>query len=111
MGFIPARFYTNWSYAFGAYFFPAVSGGYLICKNQYLDLPETKMNKKLILGLALVLVLVSGAFISVLAAEIAPSCWAGFCPAPATDMDRPDAPCQGAYRYGPTTPDPMGSPG
>ena len=51
-------------------------------------------------------------------ANIGPMCWAGFCPAQKSDVDltrrdadKPDATCQGAYRYGPTTPDPMGSPG
>jgi len=76
------------------------------------------MRKKLILGLALAAVLISAPFIWAQAGNVSASCWAGFCPAwqsntdqAQRDMDRPEAPCQGAYRYGPTTPEPMGSPG
>jgi len=75
------------------------------------------MNKKLILGLALAVVLVSGAFVGA-QADCAlgcphislPSCW-GNCAQQTRDLDRPDATCQGAFKFGPTTPDPMGSPG
>jgi len=76
------------------------------------------MSKTLILGLALAAVLISGPFIGARADYVSVSCWAGFCPGgqgnvydPNRDMDRPDATCQGAYRYGPTTPEPMGAPG
>jgi hypothetical protein len=76
------------------------------------------MTKKLIFGLALATVLISSPFIGAKADNIAPSCWAGFCPdvqsdmdQPKRDMDKPDATGQGEYRYGPTTPEPMGSPG
>lgn len=76
------------------------------------------MSKKLIFGLALATVLISGLFIGAKADNIAPSCWAGFCPdvqsdmdQPQRDMDKSNATCQGADRYGPTTPEPMGSPG
>jgi|GEM_PF-3012119 hypothetical protein len=80
---------------------------------------ESKMSKKLILGLALASVLVGGSFIGAKADDIGRSCWAGFCPAQQSDMDRapqrdydkPNATCQGADQYGPTTPEPMGSPG
>jgi len=74
------------------------------------------MNKKLILGLALAVVLVSGAFISAQAdcgclPHISmPSCF-GNCAQQARDYDRPDQTCQGAYKVGPTTPEFMGSPG
>jgi len=74
------------------------------------------MSKKLIFGLALAIVLISGPFIGAQADSIGPSCWAGFCPAQnrdmdqaQRDMDKPNATCQGAYQYGPTTPEPMGS--
>jgi hypothetical protein len=75
---------------------------------------EIKMSKKLILGLALALVLVSGAFVGAQAdcnfgclPHISlPSCF-GNC-SQATDLDRPDATCQGAHNYGPTTPSVMG---
>ena len=46
------------------------------------------MSKKLILGLALASVLVSGPFIGAKADDISASCWAGFCPAQPSDMDR-----------------------
>ncbi len=74
------------------------------------------MNKKLILGLALAIVLVSGSLFSAQAdcgclPHISlPTCLS--CQAPAArDYDRPDATCQGAFQYGPTTPEVMGSPG
>ena len=74
------------------------------------------MSKKLILGLAMASVLVGGPFIGAKADDISASCWAGFCPAqprdmdqaPQRDYDKPDATRQGAYRYGPATPEPMG---
>ncbi len=73
------------------------------------------MNKKIILGLALAVVLMSGAFVSAQAdcgclPHISlPTCSA--CQAPARDYDKPCATCQGAYQFGPTTPEFMGSPG
>jgi hypothetical protein len=84
-----------------------------------LDFPEIKMSKRLILGLALASVLIGGPFFKAYADNIGPSCWAGFCPAQPQrdmdqsnrDMDKPDATRQGADQYGPTTPDPAGSPG
>ncbi len=78
------------------------------------------MNKKLVLGLALALVLVSGSFIGAQAEcgfgclpHISlPSCLScGGAADRDRDRDRSEATCQGAYSYGPTTPDPMGSPG
>ena len=76
------------------------------------------MNKKFLFALALAVVLVSGAFAGALAdcaycspQFSAPSCYSGNCAAMQRDYDKPDATCQGAYRYGPVTPDPMGSPG
>jgi hypothetical protein len=80
------------------------------------------MNKKLILGLALALVLVGGSFMSA-HAECAfgclphislslPTCFS--CArnvARDRDMDRPEATCQGAYNFGPATPEPMGAVG
>ena len=83
------------------------------------------MSKKLIIGLALAAVLISGPFIGARADYVSESCWAGFCPGgkgnvydprrdtdqPQRDMDKSNATCQGADRYGPTTPEPMGSPG
>ena len=78
------------------------------------------MSRKLIFALALAVVLVSGAFAGAQAEcnfcfpHISlPSCWTGFC-APAAadrDFDRPDLTCQGAYHYGPTVPEYMGSTG
>ena len=73
------------------------------------------MSKKLILGLALASVLVGGPFTGAKADDISASCWAGFCPAQPSDMDRaqrdydkPDATRQGPDRYGPAAPEPMG---
>jgi len=75
------------------------------------------MSKKLILGLALAAVLISGPFIGA-QASTSEACWAGFCSAQQSDMDqsnrdmdKPNATCQGAYQYGPTAPQPMGAPG
>ncbi|MGA3114550.1 MAG: hypothetical protein ABSF90_08990 [Syntrophobacteraceae bacterium] len=71
------------------------------------------MNKKLILGLALAVVLVSGSLFSAQAEcsfgclpHISLSSCLGNCAAAAQnkDMDRPDATCQGAYNYGPVAP-------
>ncbi|MGO9020009.1 MAG: hypothetical protein ACLQVJ_16860 [Syntrophobacteraceae bacterium] len=53
------------------------------------------MSKKLILGLALAVVLVSGSLFSAQAAK---------------DNDRPNATCQGEYKFGPSTPNPLGAP-
>jgi hypothetical protein len=85
---------------------------------------RSKMSKKLIFGLALATVLISGSFIGAQADRIGPMCWAGSCPdvqsdvdQPKRDMDRtnrdmdkPDATGQGTYQYGPTTPSPFPSP-
>lgn len=75
------------------------------------------MNKRLILGLALALVLVSGTFIGAQAdcgclPHISlPSCLScgGTSSNVNRDMDRPEATCQGAYNYGPTAPIVMGA--
>jgi hypothetical protein len=73
------------------------------------------MSKKLILGLALAVVLVSGLFVNAQAdcgclPHISlPSCLS--CQAPARDYDQPSQTCQGAFRYGPSAPTFMGSPG
>jgi hypothetical protein len=74
------------------------------------------MNKKLILGLALAVVLMSGALFSAQAdcgclPHISlPSCLS--CQqAPVRDFDRPAATCQGAYQFGPAAPIVMGGPG
>ncbi len=73
------------------------------------------MNKKFILGLALAVVLVSGAFYGAQAdcgclPHISmPSCFS--CAQQSRDFDRPDATCQGAFKYGPTVPEYMGSAG
>ncbi len=78
------------------------------------------MNKKLIFAFALAVVLISGAFAGAQAECLSgclphismPSCFFGACNnVQARDYDRPDLTCQGAYRVGPTTPEPMGSPG
>ncbi|MFZ0927045.1 MAG: hypothetical protein WAN11_00480 [Syntrophobacteraceae bacterium] len=71
------------------------------------------MNKKLIFGLALAVVLVSGSLFSAQAAcsfgclpYISLASCLGHCAAAPQnkDMDRPDATCQGAYSYGPVAP-------
>ena len=77
------------------------------------------MSKKLIFGLALALVLVSGSFFGAQAdcgfgclPHISLPCFS--CAQAADrdrrDLDRSEATCQGAYSYGPKTPEPMGSP-
>lgn len=77
------------------------------------------MSKKLILGLALALVLVSGSFFGARAecsscapqANLSSSC--ASCSGQSSfnrDMDRAEATCQGAYNYGPTAPIIMGAP-
>ena len=77
------------------------------------------MNKTLILGLALAVVLVSGSLFSAQA-----ECFNGclphisipnLCTACASrvadrDFDRPDATCQGALQYGPKAPEVMATP-
>ena len=75
------------------------------------------MSRKLVLGLALALVLVSGGFLGAQAdcactpQVIAPSCSLCNSGGPfARDLDRSEATCQGAYNSGPTTPWVMGSP-
>jgi hypothetical protein len=74
------------------------------------------MSKKLILGLALAVVLVSGAFIGAqadcgclphISMPSCLSCNGGG--ASARDLDRSEATCQGAYNFGPTTPWVMGA--
>ncbi len=76
------------------------------------------MSKKLVLGLALALVLVSGSFLGVqadcgcLPHISVPSC--SSCGTPAVvdrDRDRAEATCQGAFNYGPQTPIYMGTTG
>ncbi|HYA43904.1 MAG TPA: hypothetical protein VEF34_21605 [Syntrophobacteraceae bacterium] len=72
------------------------------------------MSKKLILGLALAMVLVSGLFVNAQAGCFGclhwPSCLT--CQqATDRDLDRPDATCQGAFNYGPTVPQFMGNAG
>jgi hypothetical protein len=75
------------------------------------------MNKQIIIGLALALVLVSGLFVNARAdcgclPQISQSsCLSCQQQAQDRDYDNPNATCQGADRYGPATPDPMGSPG
>jgi len=72
------------------------------------------MSKKLILGLALAVVLVSGSFFGAQAdcgclPHISlPSCLTCNGSATARDMDRAEATCQGAYNFGPTAPWVMG---
>jgi len=77
---------------------------------------EIGIRKIVVVGLALVVVLVTGFVISA-QAECAFGCLAHInLPSCSTcrqaqdkDYDRPDATCEGAYRYGTTTPEPMGS--
>jgi hypothetical protein len=66
----------------------------------------------MIVGLALAVLLVSGSLFSAQAdcgclPHISMPCLGG-CQTPARDYDRPNAQCQGAYQYGPVTPEPMG---
>ena len=66
------------------------------------------MSKKLILGVALSLVLASGAFAGVRAQGCS------LCNQNTSiqrDLDRPEAVCQGAYNYGPKAPVVMGTTG
>ncbi len=76
------------------------------------------MSKRLVLGLALALVLISGPFFGAqadcgcLPHVSVPSCLS--CGQPAAvdrDLDRPEATCQGAYNYGPRAPAIMGNTG
>lgn len=102
-------------YVFFSRFHTAISFGCNIWNNKHLYSREIEMTKGLILGLALAVVLVSGSFFGALAdcgcqPNISTPCTSCAQP-PARDYDRPDAQCQGAYQYGPVTPDPMGSPG
>ncbi|MDR3555746.1 MAG: hypothetical protein P4L55_13390 [Syntrophobacteraceae bacterium] len=66
-----------------------------------------RMNKKLIMGLAVAMVLVSGAFIN--AGAQCATCF----PRISAAVARPplNASCQGAFHYGPETPIPMGTVG
>ncbi len=77
------------------------------------------MNKKLIVVLALAVVLVSGFTLNA-QAGCGLTCLGPDTNVqsrdidrtpPVRDMDRPNANCQGAYNYGPRTPEPMGSTG
>jgi hypothetical protein len=73
------------------------------------------MNKKLIFGLTLAVVLVSGALISAQAEclgclpHVGQQSCMGCQSQPGRDLDRSDATCQGALRFGPTAPEFMGS--
>ncbi len=73
------------------------------------------MSKKLILGVALALVLVSGSFFGAQACGFGclPRISCSSCGDKAAntnrDLDRSEATCQGAYSYGPTTPWVMGA--
>ena len=77
------------------------------------------MNKTLILALALAVVFVSGSFVTAgadcgcLPHITLPSCLS--CSQNVVkedrDYDRPDATCQGAFHFGPTTPEFMAAPG
>jgi hypothetical protein len=73
------------------------------------------MSKKIILGLALAVVLMSGAFVTAQAdcgclPHISlPTCLS--CQNAARDFDKPNATCQGAWQFGPVTPDVMSAPG
>jgi hypothetical protein len=74
-----------------------------------------RMNKKLVVGLALALVLVSGAFVNANAqcATCLPNISLSTCMGNCNAVARPplNASCQGAFHYGPTAPVPMGSVG
>jgi hypothetical protein len=76
---------------------------------------KMRMNKKLIMGLALAMVLVSGAFINANAqcATCLPSISLSTCTNCSAAVVRPplNASCQGAFHYGPVTPVPMGTVG
>jgi hypothetical protein len=84
-----------------------------------LNIREIEMYKIAIVGLALATVLMSGflfnaqaqCYFGCLPNISTPPCATCQTPDRDRDFDRPDATCQGAYNYGPTTPDPMGSPG
>lgn len=73
------------------------------------------MNKKLILGFALAVVLVSGGFFSAQAdcgclPHISlPTCLSCGQNVNDRDLDRSEATCQGAFNYGPTAPWVMGA--
>ncbi len=76
---------------------------------------KIRMNKKLIMGLALALVLASGAFTGAFAqcASCLPQVSVSTCTGNCAAAVRPplNATCQGAFNFGPTTPVPMGSVG
>lgn len=67
-----------------------------------------RMNKKLVLGIALALVLVSGAFIN--ANAECSTCMPHFTLSTAVHPPL-NATCQGAFNYGPAAPVPMGGVG
>lgn len=75
---------------------------------------KTRMNIKLLIGLALALVLVSGAFIHANAVGIStqPQARASACVGNCAAIQPPaQAACQDPYRFGPITPMPFGSVG
>jgi len=92
-----------------------IPGDWSILKNEYLDFQEIKMSKKLILGLALAVVLVSGGFFAAQAdcgclPHISlPTCFSCGGADRDRDLDRSEATCQGAYNFRPTTPWVMGA--
>jgi len=97
--------------------FNVISGDWSSLKNEYLGFQEIKMSKKLILGLALAVVLVSGGFFAAQAdcgfgclPHISlPTCFSCGGADRNRDLDRSEATCQGAYNFGPTTPWVMGA--
>ena len=76
---------------------------------------KMRMNKKLVMGLALAMVLVSGAFVNANAqcATCLPRISLGSCLGNCQAVQRPplNSTCQGAFNYGPATPIPMGTVG
>jgi len=75
------------------------------------------MSKKLIFGLALAIVLMGGNFLGAQAdcgclPHISlPSCLSCASQVADRDFDRPSQTCQGAYQFGPSTPQVMAAPG
>ncbi|MDR3568570.1 MAG: hypothetical protein P4L43_11140 [Syntrophobacteraceae bacterium] len=75
---------------------------------------KMRMNKKLVMGMALAMVLVSGAFVN--ANAQCASCMPRISFESCTNCQAVQRPplastCQGAFNYGPTTPVPMGTAG
>jgi len=98
--------------------FDAISDDCRILKNDYSSFKEIKMSKKLILGFALAVVLVSGGFFGAQAdcgfgclphISLPSACLTCNGTATSRDLDRSEATCQGAYNFGPTTPWVMGA--